>query len=542
MEIIKTDVLVIGGGIAGCFAAIRASELGRSVVLLDKATIRRGGSTAAGMASLMMGIGPGLKTLEEAKEDALHAQNELTDPNVLLTIEKGEYQRALDLDRFGVKVREDDGSLYICRNPARHRAHILIRGIDVKVKLAEAVRQTNTKVIERTMGVDLLTHNGAVVGAIALNVRDGKVTTFLLKATILCTGDAGRQYIAPDGHFLTWYSPTSTGDSEAMAYRAGAKLANMEYIWMDYVQVRCGGGIIDIPYDKMPILVNRNGEKVLKTEEESLQRGFLMVKEIAEGRGPLYWDFRKVPEEMLERVERKMSNEFPITKEWLTLMGLDIRKTLIPIQLVPACVEGGPIVDKTFKTSMEGLYAAGDTTAYLTSLMGAAASGHIAAESAAKYASEIEEPLFEEEKAENIVEQTIAPLKRYGGTNPIALEEAIQHINTDYVGYFKAEGMMQAGLEKLLELKNAYLSSLYARNPHELMHCMEVRNIFDVSEMHIRASLMRKESRIGHAGIIPHYRADYPKTDPAWEKLVVIKKEDGEMKLSTQEIPELEEE
>ena len=102
--------------------------------------------------------------------------------------------------------------------------------------------------------------------------------------------------------------------------------------------------------------------------------------------------------------------------------------------------------------------------------------------------------------------------------------------------------MMQAGLEKHLELRNAYLSSLYARNPHELMRCLEVRNIFDMAEMHIRASLMRTESRPRNVGLVPHFRVDYPKTDPAWEKLVVVMKEAGEMKLSTQEIPKLKEE
>ncbi|MBA7709542.1 hypothetical protein ES703_118462 [subsurface metagenome] len=129
-----------------------------------------------------------------------------------------------------------------------------------------------------------------------------------------------------------------------MAYRAGAKLANMEYIYMDYTMVRAGGGIAGIkPYGKMGILVNRNGEKVLK-EGDSLRRGFLMVKEIAEGRGPLYWDFRNLPDEVLKQAERKMSNEFSIVKEWFKLMGLDIRKDLIPLQLVPPRLFNGATV------------------------------------------------------------------------------------------------------------------------------------------------------------------------------------------------------
>lgn len=541
MEYIKTDILVIGGGIAGCFAAIRASEMGRSVVLLDKATIRRGGSVGPGMDHVFIGVHPETITLEEAKEHARASRKELQDPNVILSVYKEAYDRTLDLERFGVPVREDDGSYFIWKIPERKFYLVSYRGVDTKVKLAEAVRKTKTKVIERTMGVDLITYNGSVVGSIALNTRDGKSSAFLSKTTILCTGEAGRQYLEPDGLFLTYHPTTNTGDSEAMAYRAGAKLANMEFIYMDYTSLRAGGGIAGIkPFDKMGYLLNRKGEKVLK-KEDSTGRGFVMAKEIAEGRGPLYWDFRHLPDDVLKMYEREMSHEWPITKEWFKQRGLDIRKDLIPVQLVPTAIIGGLIVDETFKTSMRGLYAAGAATAYVMGLTEAAVCGYRAAESAAHYASGIEEPVLEEEKVENLLKQTLAPLKRRDGTNPIELEKAVRSITTDYVGYFKNGDMMQAGLEKVLELKNNYLSSLSAKNPHELMRCLEVRNICDMAEMHIRASLMRKESRMRRVGLWPHYRVDYPKTDPGWEKLVIVRKVNGETKLFTEEIPELKE-
>jgi len=75
-----------------------------------------------------------------------------------------------------------------------------------------------------------------------------------------------------------------------------------------------------------------------------------------------------------------------------------------------------------------------------------------------------------------------------------------------------------------------------------LMRCLEVRNIFDMIEMHIRASLMRKETRLRRVGLHPHYRVDYPETDSNWEKLIVITREGSEMRLSTQELPKLKEE
>jgi succinate dehydrogenase/fumarate reductase flavoprotein subunit len=264
-----------------------------------------------------------------------------------------------------------------------------------------------------------------------------------------------------------------------------------------------------------------------------------MVKEIAEGRGPLYWDFRDLPDDVLKMYEREMSHEWPIAKEWFKQRGLDIRKNLIPIQLVPAGIMGGPIVDETFKTSMKGLYVAGAAAPYVMGLTEAAVCGHRAAESATQFASEIEAPVPDGEKIKNIEEQILAPLKRHNGINPIEFERAVRSITTDYVGYFKSEGMMQKGLEKLMELKDTHLSALYARNPHELMRCLEVRNICDMAEMHIRSSLMRKESRMRRVGLWPHYRVDYPKTDSEWDKWVVIRKEEDEMKLFTKDIPEL---
>ena len=541
MDFVKTDVLVIGGGIAGCFAAIRASEMGSDVVLLEKATVRRGGSVGPGMDHVFIGVHPETITLQEAKEHARACRKELMDPNVILAMYKEAYDRTVDLERFGVPVKEDDGSYFIWKIPERKFYLVSYRGVDTKVKLGEAVRKTGTKVVERTMAVELLSHDGSVVGALGLNIRTGELTVFLAKATILCTGEAGRQYLEPDGLFVTYFPNTNTGDSEAMSYRAGAELANMEYIYMDYTSVRAGGGIAGIkPFDKMGHLVNSKGEKVLK-KEASTARGFVMVKEIAEGRGPLYWDFRHLPDDVLKMYEREMSQEWPITKEWFKQRGLDIRKDLIPIQLVPTGIIGGPIVDESFKTSLKGLYVAGAAAAYVMGLTEAAVTGHRAGEYAAQYASELGEPVCDEHAASSLKTEILAPLKRHGGTNPIELEKAIRTITTDYVGYFKSENMMQKGLEKLLELKSVHLDSLFAHNPHELMRCVEVKNISDLAEMHIRASLMRKESRMRRVGLYPHYRSDYPNTDPAWEKWVVVQRKNGEMALSTREIPELKE-
>lgn len=543
METVKTDVLIVGGGIAGCFAAIRARELGCSVLILEKSSLRRGGGVGPGMDHINMGIWPkGFLTQEEARKKAILSKKDLLDPNVILAMDQGAYARLLDLERFGVLVREDDGSYRVWEIPERRYSFVSYRGRQTKVKLAAAVAATGAKTLERTMAVDLLTHEGRVIGAVGFDVREGNLTACLAKATIVCTGDSGRQYLEPDGLFMTYQPTTNTGDAQAVGYRAGAKCANMEYIYMDYVSLRTGGGVAGIkPFEKMGALVNRHGDKVLRDKRDSSQRAFLMAKEIAEGRGPLYWDFRSLPEETIAAYEREMDHEYPVTKQWLKQRGLDFRKDLIPLQLVPAAINGALLTDEAFKTSLPGLYAAGSSCAYLLGLSQAMVSGHIAGEHASQDAKRLPEPLPEDGQISRVDKLVKKYSKKTDGVSPTDLETAVRSIPTDYVGYFKDGELMKKGLEKLLELRAQYLPNLFARNPHETMRCLEVRNIFDMVEMHIRASLMRTETRLAKNGLWPHFRLDYPKMDPQWEKLVVIRKVDEEMTLATEPIPDLKE-
>ena len=544
MDTIKSDILIIGGGIAGCFAAIRASEMGQNVVLLDKATIRRGGSVGPGMDHVSIGVHPEAMSLEEARMSALKNRKELYDPNVMLACDVQAYDRIKDLEKYGVPMREDDGSYRIWKIPERHSYFLSYRGVDTKVKLAQAVKKTSTRIFERTMGVELLTHEGRVVGAIGMDTRTGELTTFLAKATILATGEPGRQYIEPDGPFMTYYPITNTGDAEAMAYRAGAKLSNMEFTYVDYTLSRAGGGIPGIkPFDKLGKYVNRFGESFINTLDDSKKRVFLMVKEVLEGRGPIYFDLRELPEEVIKEYEREMEHEYPITIEWFKQRNFDFRKDLIPIQLIPAGIHGGPIIDETIKTSVPGLYAAGASTAFIMGLGRAAVTGYIAGEDSSKYASTVNLPELSPEYIEDIKKNISAPLDRNdGGISPKELEIAVRSIVTEYVSYIKTEGMMQKGLEKLLELKREFLGKINALNAHELMRCCEVKNIFDMIEMHIRASLYRTETRLRKVGMHPHYRLDYPTTDPNWEKWVVVQKDkDNNMVITTAEVPELKE-
>jgi len=549
MKVVETDVLVIGGGIAGCFAALRASEIAKDITILEKSTIKRGGAVGPGMDHIQPGIGSpisGAPTLEMELESAQSKKlrQRLVDPNIYLSQSREGYDRLEDWESFGVKIKEDDGSYSLIWMPERPGfSQLYIRGADMKVRQGEAVhKQHNIHVLDRVMGVDLFVQDGKVTGAIGFNTRSGEVTAFLSKATILSTGPADRQYINPDGLFLTYYSPASAGDGQAIAYRAGAEIINAEFGLMDYTTCRSGGGIFGVhAFGKMPILRNRLGENVLKNLEDSAKRGTLMVKEITEGRGPLYFDASEMPEDEFRLMDRSIDHEYPITRKWYKERGLDLRKSLIPVQIVMTATGAQILADENCRTSMKGLYVAGQTGHEMGTLFGASVSGHRAGEVAAGDALKAEKPALDEEQVQKIEKVIKAPLAIRDGVDSIDLEEAVRGINTDYVGYYRSEGMMQKGLELLLKHRKVHLSNLCAKNPHELMRCLEVRNIFDISEMHIRASLVRKETRLIGTGMTHHNRVDYPDTDPVWEKWIVVEIEDGEMKLSTKEIPGLKE-
>ncbi len=556
MKAARSDVLIVGGGIAGCFAALSASKTVRTVTLLEKSTVRRGGAVGPGMDQIMLGIGgpiPGAPSLEDAFERIRSDEvtgnvasfSSLVDPNIELYNARDSYDRLLDWESFEPKIREDDGGYRVTFIPERFFFTLNVRGVNLKVKFGEGIRGIpNVTVVERTMGVDLITEGGRVVGAYGLNTRTGEITAFLAKATVLTSGIAARQFIeTPESLFMTWHCPNNIGDGQAMAYRAGAELINAEFGFLDYASCREGGGVFGLhPFDKMPILKNRLGERIIKTREDNDKRVFLMAKEVAEGRGPLYFDCSEMPEDEFKVLERNLDHEYPITRKWFKQRGLNIRRDPVPIQLVPAGLYVSVLSDENGATSLPGLFAGGDTMAGEGSLAGATLTGYRAGLSAAAYSHKASEPELDSEKASDIEGLVKAPLGKDGGGDPIDLEEAVRGLKTDYVGYYKSEGMMLKGLDLLLNLKRIYLPELGATDAHGLVRCMEVRNLFDVSEMHIRASLARKETRFARMGMMHHIRLDYPERDPTWRKWIVVKKRGEEMTLSTREVPRIKEE
>jgi len=542
MNTVKTGVLVIGAGAAGSMAAIKASDITKDVVVLEKATHRSGG--ALGIGHYTSEINPvcnvpgGLTSAEfvEGYLSGSSGWSGIERPLDKYIIAEEFTPIIRELESWGLEIyRKEDGSwdnYWHKHIGERMESGCWVKGGTMKKCLMDEVRRRNIKAVERTMAVDLLTSNGKVVGAVGLNTRTGDLTPFHAKAVVLCTGSASRTYVVNPGSKWFWMRDmgTNSGDGRAMAYRAGAELAMMELIRTDHmmgnVMARFWGGKY----------YNSKGEDFLsETYRKRWSRSYAMHMEEHKGNGPLYWDSRNLTEERLRKQYEYIGDEknHPdvVLTESFRQRGVDLRKDLAYFQSQPIGFLGGPVFNYYGGTTLPGLYAAGDEI-WQDSLSGAYVFARRAGIAAAKYAASQKgwEPI-DKRQLKRIEEDVLAPMKRDKGVPPTELEEKVRGIMTACAYISKVGGMLEYGLRLLREVQEKWWPQVKAGNPHELMRAAEVRNIMTVAEMHMAAALYRTES-------VPYgrhflHRVDYPTQHPTWyRQRVVVRNEGGEMRLS----------
>ncbi len=542
MQIIEhsCDVLVVGGGLAGCMAAIRAAELSDRVILVDKSNPRRSGCAATGIDHIFAYFpevqGPEGVTLEDMVED--HVNNiggGLANRDVVHYICRTSLDRILDLERFGVKVRYKDSTLpgnfrlqyqlHSCRNTLH------FDGRDVKRYMTKAMLERGVEIADRVIVVDLLVHDGQIAGAVGYGTRDGCLHLFRAKAVILSTGRPNRLYKTHVGEvFSTRMPPALTGDGKAAMYRAGVEIINMEFAsipgrWASKDLVR-GGGLPRGSYQPPGIGLNALDEVIWPRYHElpnygQQWRGRLTQpgtgrsygSEAQAGRGPIYADMSWGSDEDQEYMRWAVGNEGSgwALNHILEQYGLDYRTTKIEISGTEpehsAAAAGGPIVDKHCQTSLPGLYAAGDEAGGIPGSVvpGALTMGYLSAEQAAEFAAKMAH--VPEGKGEGpTLEFCVEIMARENGDPWHDAQAFIQNTMSHYNIARKSETMAQRGLGRLAYLKDTM--RLVAGNPHDMTHCLEVRNIIENGEMILRATIKRQESRYGI-----FKRLDYPERD-----------------------------
>jgi succinate dehydrogenase/fumarate reductase flavoprotein subunit len=555
---ISTDLAIIGGGVAGCIAAIRASELIDRVLVVEKCDTRRSGCATTGVDHIWTYVpeihGPGASVEDIVRDHTQWAQGFL-DQEVAHYVASHSYERILDLERFGIDIRDASGKLRFVKKIHRIPNFLHFAGRDLKVKLTQEMKRRKVHILNRVMALQLLKDQGRVTGLIGISTRQPLLYKIRAAAVILSTGNIYRLYRNPTGVlFNIGFPPHETGDGHAMAFRAGARLQNMEFTSFQTGPKnfqRCGRG----SYSPGGKIVNARGYSIrekpfpmINTTEthmdKSVEEEDAFLREIEEGRGPLYMDCSSCSEEDVAYIRWALRNEGNTAfLDYLDREGFDFRKQRLEFTVYePKSGSGksGLSIFKDTSTSLPGFFAAGDVIGVLPRgvMPGALTLGWKAAETAARFSKENgaelsargEEELEELEEVKGRLSRLIS--KSSGALWPEA-QLALQNIMTDYAGLKRSETMLTAGLSCLKSLRIRAREELRARNSHDLYRCLEVLNLIDISEMILASALEREETRF----YPEHYRIDFPRQDDTnWKVFLTIRKEGDRISFQKEKI------
>lgn len=535
--VVETDIAIIGGGAAGCYAAIsarrQAPEL--DVLVVEKGHIDRSGCLAGGMNAINAYINPG-ETVDSfvdyvrfdamgiLREDLVRTQAALLNEVVR------------DLEQMGLPVVKDASGKYAPRG----RWNIKIHGESLKPLLASAVRTLGARVLNRVVVTNLLQTDGKIAGLAGFGLRDGNFYVVKAKKTIVATGGASGLYRPNnegDARHKMWYSPFNTGAGYAIGIRAGAEMTSFEhrFIALRTKETIAPTGTLALGFGAPQ--VNALGEEFMKKRWSHMGgegaptpiRLYAPLQEIAQGRGPCYMDTRHLSEDRVKALKEAYLDMYPNTVQYWAANGIDPSRDPIEIcgtepYIVGGHCQAGYWIDVNRKTTLENLFAAGDVAggAPYKFVSGCFAEGRIAAESAIR---EIREnPEFRisvsTEDLEREKRRVFGPLGSGGRLSSQEVEERLQKIMDEYAGgirtqYAMNEASLKVALKKLQEM-TVDLPLLSATDTHGLMNLHEVIDRIDVARVLVAHLIARKETRW------PGFqtRLDYPETREEWQLFV----------------------
>jgi len=539
---LETDVLIIGGGVAGSLAAHEARSAGLEVLILDKAKLlERAGSVGGGVDQYLTPMNSGAEWDTPANL-LLHIPT-LTDGLVDMEVAERvvhEMPAVLrQLEGMGIDFKDPDTGEYL-----RTRAfglpgefHLNFDGKRFKYRIAKAVKKGGSRFIGRAMATDILIDpdTGEAFGALGFNVRTGEWYVIRARAVIVATGEVNRIAKNASGlPFDSWHYPYNTGDGHAMAFRVGAELTNMEFVEATLTPRGFSVQGTNSYAGLGAHFVNRHGERYMfkyDPKGEKARRTMLIEGWVAEtraGNGPLYIDLRHLPDHVLDHFERTLGVDRETLPGFFAQKGIDLRKDLIEIVVSEVSIRRGGVyfrgsglmVDADGETSVPNLYAAGDCSIVSGGIAGAAALGAVTGRAAAARSAQ-RRPLREVDDAaiESARERVTAPLSRGDGLGWREFEDEIRSLVTDHLGLTREDRGMQRALDGLLALGRRE-PELAASNWHHLMRVHEATSIRLCAEILARTALERKESRSGAA----HRRVDFPETSEAWRRLIVVQR------------------
>jgi len=556
-EVVSTDVLIVGGGVGGLAAAIRAKEEYPDVgiLMVDKQTIGWAGKATkiGGVLAFLAPDGDADKFIDFQVRSAGFYLN---DQDALDKYVRSSYQALEQLSEWGANIaKTPDGNYVAIENAFAPEYSMTFIDIDMMQPMRSRANKLGVRMHNKTHVVDLLQQNNRVIGAIGFDIVDGSFYIFKAKSTIIANGSCGYK--------VRRFWAAGTGDGIAAAYRAGAEMRNAEYgnLYGHVVFRDLDSGMAGNMF-----LVNALGENLAQKYMPKMGPAgvFLPVKlgvgletEVAEGRGPIYFEppagGSSGPGGGSQEGGGGFGLGLPKLTSWNQLLqskedkygqSTPKREIAVPLHGELSCIR----VDHNMKTTLEGLWAIGDTSYAGSAVAGAVASppgvtpgsgimfavisGTWGGEDAARYAATASESNVDTAEVARIKEDVFTPMNTDRKYSPWEAISALQDVVAPMkYSLRRSKERLEEALSIVASVKER-LPELRAKDTHYLSKCHEVISMTTCAEMTFTSALAREESR----GF--HYREDHPEQDDKdWLKWVILKQVDGIMNVSTEPIP-----
>jgi len=535
MRVLKTDVLVIGGGAAGLRAAIEARQANVAVLLASKTPAGLGNCTAYAGGGFQAPFGK--FTPEQHFERTVRGGKFLNNQRLVEVMTREAAARLLELREFGVDIVTGDGT-------ANVKGSFAMNGTGLTLPLLRFARSIGLIVLENVIVAGLEKSGDSVVGAAGFDRLNGEVISFHAKSVVLASGGAGRIYSRTDNPVGT------TGEGYAIAYDAGARLIDMEFVQFfpfGLVEPRLPMFLFNPGIVEAGRLVNTEGKEFLKDAGFSPGRDFvehrdtlsrLICMEIERGKGDL--DAVLLDLSGTEEIGHglTMLGEFKeIKRRWLS--KTDLTKQRLHIAPLEHYFMGGIEIDENGATNVPGLYAAGEATggidganrlggnALTNTIVFGARAGRAAAEHARSLERVETSDLSTREIEKDLKEIRARP--QSPGARPREIRKRLQATMTKCVGVVRSQEALEKAQACIQEISRD-LSRIYATTTWELGEVLEVESMLVVAEIVARCASERTESRGAQ------YRLDYPNEDAKWLKNLLVERSGTGMRIQTREI------
>ena len=552
---LETDVLIIGGGTAGCYAAVTISKNSDlSVLVVEKANIKRSGCLAAGINAINAYNVKG-RVPQDYVDYTIKDANGIVRKDLVLTAANRFNEITAEVEKLGLVILKDENGEYVNRG----NRNIKINGENFKPILANAVKKSkNVKVLNTVNITDLITENGEIKGAVGFSIIENAAYKILAKKVIVATGGASGLYKPNNPGFSRhkmWYPPFNTGAGYAMGIKAGAEMTTFE---MRFIALRCKDTIAPTGTIAQGVGAKQVNSRGFVYEDKygitTSERVYGTVKENQLGNGPCYLKTSGITDEESKSLLKAYLNMAPSqTLKWIE-SGKNPNEQDVEIQGTEPYVVGGHTasgfwINTNRETTVKGLYAAGDVAGgfpqkYVT---GALAEGEIAALDVISKINLENKKNEKNKENQNFSEQSEKIIKEYENIlnfekNKINefsiedLEEGMQKVMDEYAGGISTNYQFN---EKQLKLADEKISQLIelskgvkAEDMHDLMFAYELKDRLLVCKSLIAHLLYRKETR-WHTF---NENLDHPKTDEKFFKYVNSKLINDKLEVFTREI------